>query len=171
AWKGQDSNRGPSAEQLPWLAAAVRLLSLYMDQPLGVTAQARPPAASQGRECTQLLLVNAPPPSPQSVFKNYDHDQRGCISPEDFEKIAASFPFSFYGLGKDREGPYSRQEITDYFMRACAVFSKLGLGFLHDFQEATFKKPTFCHSCNGFLWGVSKQGYRCRGKCGPGGAM
>ncbi|KAG6926264.1 RAS guanyl releasing protein 4 [Chelydra serpentina] len=36
-------------------------------------------------------------------------------------------------------------------MRACAVFSKLGLGFLHDFQEATFKKPTFCHSCNGFV--------------------
>uniref|UniRef100_A0A674IDT2 RAS guanyl releasing protein 4 n=1 Tax=Terrapene triunguis TaxID=2587831 RepID=A0A674IDT2_9SAUR len=101
----------------------------------------------------------------ESVFKNYDHDQRGCISPEDFEKIVASFPFSFYGLGKDREGPYSRQEITDYFMRACAVFSKLGLGFLHDFQEATFKKPTFCHSCNGFLWGVSKQGYRCR-DCG-----
>uniref|UniRef100_A0A8C3H9Q4 RAS guanyl releasing protein 4 n=1 Tax=Chrysemys picta bellii TaxID=8478 RepID=A0A8C3H9Q4_CHRPI len=66
----------------------------------------------------------------ESVFKNYDHDQRGCISPEDFEKIVASFPFSFYGLGKDREGPYSRQEITDYFMRACAVFSKLGLGFL-----------------------------------------
>lgn len=101
----------------------------------------------------------------ESVFKNYDHDQRGCISPEDFEKIVASFPFSYYGLGKDREGPYSRQEITDYFMRACAVFSKLGLGFLHDFQEATFKKPTFCHSCNGFLWGVSKQGYRCR-DCG-----
>uniref|UniRef100_A0A8C0G768 RAS guanyl releasing protein 4 n=1 Tax=Chelonoidis abingdonii TaxID=106734 RepID=A0A8C0G768_CHEAB len=87
----------------------------------------------------------------ESVFKNYDHDQRGCISHEDFEKIVASFPFSYYGLGKDREGPYSRQEITDYFMRACAVFSKLGLGFLHDFQEATFKKPTFCHSCNGFV--------------------
>ncbi|XP_075774077.1 LOW QUALITY PROTEIN: RAS guanyl-releasing protein 4 [Pelodiscus sinensis] len=99
----------------------------------------------------------------ESVFKNYDHDQRGCISQEDFEKIMASFPFSFYGLGKDREGPYSREEITGYFMRACAVFAKLGLGFLHDFHEATFKKPTFCHSCNGFLWGVSKQGYRCRG--------
>uniref|UniRef100_A0A8C8S0C3 RAS guanyl releasing protein 4 n=1 Tax=Pelusios castaneus TaxID=367368 RepID=A0A8C8S0C3_9SAUR len=101
----------------------------------------------------------------ESVFKNYDHDQRGSISQEDFEKIVASFPFSFYGLGKDRAGPYSREEITNYFMRACAVFSKLGLGFLHDFQEATFKKPTFCHSCNGFLWGVSKQGYRCR-DCG-----
>lgn len=36
-------------------------------------------------------------------------------------------------------------------MRACAVFSKLGLGFLHNFQEATFKKPTFCDSCNGFV--------------------
>ncbi|XP_074872626.1 RAS guanyl-releasing protein 4 [Carettochelys insculpta] len=101
----------------------------------------------------------------ESVFKNYDHDQRGYISHEDFEKIVASFPFSFYGLGKDREGPYSREEITAYFMRACAVFAKLGLSFLHDFHEATFKKPTFCHTCNGFLWGVSKQGYRCR-DCG-----
>uniref|UniRef100_A0A8C3FMP6 RAS guanyl releasing protein 4 n=1 Tax=Chrysemys picta bellii TaxID=8478 RepID=A0A8C3FMP6_CHRPI len=103
----------------------------------------------------------------ESVFKNYDHDQRGCISPEDFEKIVASFPFSFYGLGKDREGPYSRQEITDYFMRACAVFSKLGLGFLHDFQEATFKKPTFCHSCNGFVSNPAPQhcGMSCHKQC------
>uniref|UniRef100_A0A8C4YAV6 RAS guanyl releasing protein 4 n=1 Tax=Gopherus evgoodei TaxID=1825980 RepID=A0A8C4YAV6_9SAUR len=103
----------------------------------------------------------------ESVFKNYDHDQRGCISPEDFEKIVASFPFSYYGLGKDREGPYSRQEITDYFMRACAIFSKLGLGFLHDFQEATFKKPTFCHSCNGFVSDPVPQycGMSCHKQC------
>ena len=36
-------------------------------------------------------------------------------------------------------------------MRACAIVSKLGLGYLHDFHEATFKKPTFCDSCNGFV--------------------
>uniref|UniRef100_A0A8C3FNJ9 RAS guanyl releasing protein 4 n=1 Tax=Chrysemys picta bellii TaxID=8478 RepID=A0A8C3FNJ9_CHRPI len=88
----------------------------------------------------------------ESVFKNYDHDQRGCISPEDFEKIfPPARPLCQYHPPFRSEGPYSRQEITDYFMRACAVFSKLGLGFLHDFQEATFKKPTFCHSCNGFV--------------------
>ncbi|XP_054854930.1 LOW QUALITY PROTEIN: RAS guanyl-releasing protein 4 [Eublepharis macularius] len=101
----------------------------------------------------------------ESVFKNYDPEQRGSISQEDFETIATSFPFSFYGLERDREGPWSREELLEYFMRACAIFSKLGLGFLHNFHEATFMKPTFCDSCNGFLWGVSKQGYRCR-DCG-----
>lgn len=38
----------------------------------------------------------------QSVFKNYDHDQDGYISQEEFEKIAASFPFSFCVMDKDR---------------------------------------------------------------------
>ncbi|XP_077192662.1 RAS guanyl-releasing protein 4 isoform X2 [Paroedura picta] len=101
----------------------------------------------------------------EAVYKNYDPDQRGYISQDDFETISTSFPFSFYGLERDREGPWSREELLEYFMRACAIFSKLGLGFLHDFHETTFKKPTFCDSCSGFLWGVSKQGYRCR-DCG-----
>jgi len=36
------------------------------------------------------------------VFKNYDHDQNGFISQEDFEKIAASFPFSFCVMDKEK---------------------------------------------------------------------
>ncbi|XP_058052210.1 RAS guanyl-releasing protein 4 isoform X2 [Ahaetulla prasina] len=98
----------------------------------------------------------------ESVFKNYDPDQRGCISQEDFKTISMSFPFSFYGLEREREGTWNREDLLEYFMRACAIFSKLGLVVLHDFQEVTFKKPTFCNHCGGFLWGVSKQGYRCR---------
>ncbi|XP_029141329.1 RAS guanyl-releasing protein 4 [Protobothrops mucrosquamatus] len=98
----------------------------------------------------------------ESVFKNYDPDQRDSISQEDFENISMSFPFSFYGLEREREGTWSREDLSEYFMRACAIFSRLGLGFLHDFQEVSFKKPTFCDHCGGFLWGVSKQGYRCR---------
>uniref|UniRef100_A0A6I8P1Y2 RAS guanyl-releasing protein 1 n=1 Tax=Ornithorhynchus anatinus TaxID=9258 RepID=A0A6I8P1Y2_ORNAN len=100
-----------------------------------------------------------------SVFKNYDHDQDGYISQEEFEKIAASFPFSFCVMDKDREGLVSREEITAYFMRASSIYSKLGLGFSHNFQETTYLKPTFCDNCAGFLWGVIKQGYRCR-DCG-----
>lgn len=38
----------------------------------------------------------------QSVFKNYDPEQEGYISQEDFETISTSFPFSFYGLDRDR---------------------------------------------------------------------
>ncbi|KAJ7303925.1 hypothetical protein JRQ81_011437 [Phrynocephalus forsythii] len=101
----------------------------------------------------------------ETVFKNYDPEQHGYISQEDFETISTSFPFAFYGLEKERKGTWSREELSEYFMQACAIVSKLGLGYLHDFHEATFKKPTFCDSCNGFLWGVSKQGYRCK-DCG-----
>uniref|UniRef100_A0A452SI43 RAS guanyl-releasing protein 1 n=1 Tax=Ursus americanus TaxID=9643 RepID=A0A452SI43_URSAM len=100
-----------------------------------------------------------------SVFKNYDHDQDGYISQEEFEKIAASFPFSFCVMDRDREGLISRDEITAYFMRASSIYSKLGLGFPHNFQETTYLKPTFCDNCAGFLWGVIKQGYRCK-DCG-----
>ncbi|XP_067318961.1 RAS guanyl-releasing protein 1 [Anolis sagrei] len=100
-----------------------------------------------------------------SVFKNYDHDQDGYISQEEFEKIAASFPFSFCIMDKDREGLISKDEITAYFMRASSIYSKLGLGFAHNFQETTYLKPTFCDNCAGFLWGVIKQGYRCK-DCG-----
>ncbi|KAG8429532.1 hypothetical protein GDO86_020563 [Hymenochirus boettgeri] len=100
-----------------------------------------------------------------SVFKNYDLDQDGYISQEEFEKIATSFPFSFCVMDKDREGQISRQEITAYFMRASSICSKLGLGFLHNFQETTYLRPTFCDNCAGFLWGVIKQGYRCK-DCG-----
>ncbi|KAI5102118.1 ras guanyl-releasing protein 3, partial [Silurus meridionalis] len=100
-----------------------------------------------------------------SVFMNYDHDERGFISQEDFEKIAASFPFSFCVADKDKDGLISRDEITAYFMRASVICSKLGLGFSHNFQETTYMRPTFCDNCSGFLWGVIKQGYRCR-DCG-----
>ncbi|XP_076834377.1 RAS guanyl-releasing protein 1-like isoform X1 [Brachyhypopomus gauderio] len=100
-----------------------------------------------------------------SVFTNYDHDGKGFITQEDFEKIAASFPFSFCVMDKDKDGLISRDEIMAYFMRASVICSKLGLGFSHNFQETTYMRPTFCDNCSGFLWGVIKQGYRCR-DCG-----
>ncbi|XP_069763602.1 RAS guanyl-releasing protein 4 isoform X3 [Narcine bancroftii] len=100
-----------------------------------------------------------------SVFKNYDLDQDGYISQEEFEKIAASFPFSVFSFNKDRKELISREEITTYFLRGSSICSKLPLGFLHNFQENTYKKPTFCDNCTGFLWGVIKQGYRCQ-DCG-----
>lgn len=38
----------------------------------------------------------------QSIMKNYDQNQDGYISLEDFEKIAANFPFSFCTHETDR---------------------------------------------------------------------
>ncbi|KAJ2081621.1 hypothetical protein H4R24_002198 [Coemansia sp. RSA 988] len=33
---------------------------------------------------------------------------------------------------------------------------------MHNFQPTTFLSPTYCELCGGFLWGLSKQGVRCR---------
>lgn len=43
----------------------------------------------------------------QSIMKNYDHNQDGYISLEEFEKIAANFPFSFCTQETDRWGSCS----------------------------------------------------------------
>uniref|UniRef100_A0A7N8WXX9 RAS guanyl releasing protein 4 n=1 Tax=Mastacembelus armatus TaxID=205130 RepID=A0A7N8WXX9_9TELE len=102
-----------------------------------------------------------------SIMKNYDQNQDGYISLEDFEKIAANFPFSFCTHETDREGQISREEITSYFMRGMSICAKLGYNFndAHNFHETTYKRPTFCDICGGFLWGVIKQGYHCK-DCG-----
>ncbi|XP_068088218.1 ras guanyl-releasing protein 3 [Hyperolius riggenbachi] len=104
----------------------------------------------------------------ESVFRNYDHDHDGYISQEDFESIAANFPFldSFCVLDKDQDGRISKDEMMAYFLRAKSQFHcKMGPGFVHNFQEMTYLKPTFCEHCAGFLWGIIKQGYKCK-DCG-----
>lgn len=37
----------------------------------------------------------------------------------------------------------------------------------HSFRRVTLTKPTFCHYCTDFIWGLA--GYQCEGKCGRGG--
>ncbi|XP_014411133.1 RAS guanyl-releasing protein 4 isoform X2 [Camelus ferus] len=104
----------------------------------------------------------------ESVFKNYDPEGRGTISQEDFERLSGNFPFACHGLHpplRQGSGSFSRAEVTEYLLQASAICSKLGLDFLHAFQEVNFRKPAFCVSCSGFLWGVTKQGYRCQ-DCG-----
>ncbi|GCB62246.1 hypothetical protein scyTo_0013044, partial [Scyliorhinus torazame] len=103
-----------------------------------------------------------------SVFRNYDHDHDGYISQENFESITANFPFldSFCVLDKDQDGRISKDEMMAYFLRANSQLQcKMGQGFIHNFQEMTYLKPTFCEHCAGFLWGLIKQGYKCK-DCG-----
>ncbi|KAG9348370.1 hypothetical protein JZ751_002105 [Albula glossodonta] len=86
-----------------------------------------------------------------SIMKNYDLNLDGYISLEDFENIASNFPFSFCTHHSDREGEISHEEITSYFMRGMSICAKLGLNFLHNFHETTYKRPTFCDTCGGFV--------------------
>ncbi|XP_036059095.1 RAS guanyl-releasing protein 4 [Onychomys torridus] len=130
---------------------------LVLEWAHGVTP--KPDSVTLGQHVEQLVA---------SVFKNYDPEGHGTISLEDFERLAGNFPFACHGLHpppRHGSGSFSREELTEYLLRASAICSKLGLAFLHTFHEVTFRKPAFCHSCSGFLWGVTKQGYRCR-DCG-----
>lgn len=33
----------------------------------------------------------------------------------------------------------------------------------HTFASHSFKKPTWCETCHDFIWGLSRQGYKCKG--------
>ena len=35
----------------------------------------------------------------------------------------------------------------------------------HRFQVHTYKSPTWCDFCKDFIWGVARQGLRCKSKC------
>lgn len=42
--------------------------------------------------------------------------------------------------------------MTAYFLRAKAqLCCRMGPGFIHNFQEMTYLKPTFCEHCAGFV--------------------
>ena len=61
-----------------------------------------------------------------------------------------------------RDGMISKTEMRCYFIRA--KYHDLKGEFKHDFHETTYFKPTFCVHCTGLLWGLIKQGWKCKGK-------
>ncbi|XP_013386601.1 ras guanyl-releasing protein 3 isoform X2 [Lingula anatina] len=101
----------------------------------------------------------------EAVFKNYDLDRDGFISHAEFEDIAGNFPFidSFCVLDADQDGMISKAEMKTYFVRAnCHALRN---SFKHAFHETTYFKPTYCVHCTGLLWGLIKQGWKCK-DCG-----
>ncbi|XP_039625117.1 RAS guanyl-releasing protein 2 isoform X1 [Polypterus senegalus] len=102
----------------------------------------------------------------ESVFKNFDTDGDGYISQEEFEIIQSNFPYlsKFGELDQNQDGRISREEMIAYFLKASTLLN-CKMGFIHTFCETTYLKPTFCEHCTGFIWGVYKQGYKCKA-CG-----
>uniref|UniRef100_A0A1A7WV93 RAS guanyl releasing protein 2 (Calcium and DAG-regulated) n=1 Tax=Iconisemion striatum TaxID=60296 RepID=A0A1A7WV93_9TELE len=102
----------------------------------------------------------------ESVFKNFDTDGDGHISRDEFEAIRNNFPYlsKFGELDKNQDGQISRDEMIDYFLKASSLLN-CKMGFIHTFTETTYRKPTFCEHCAGFIWGFYKQGYKCKA-CG-----
>lgn len=102
-----------------------------------------------------------------AVFKHYDHDRDGFISQEEFQLIAGNFPFidAFVNIDVDMDGQISKDELKTYFMAANKNTKDLRRGFKHNFHETTFLTPTTCNHCNKLLWGILRQGFKCK-DCG-----
>lgn len=63
-----------------------------------------------------------------------------------------SLPLLYLFISPNRDGLISKEEMMAYFLRAKSQFQcKMGPGFIHNFQEMTYLKPTFCEHCAGFV--------------------
>ncbi|CAJ0590547.1 unnamed protein product [Cylicocyclus nassatus] len=102
-----------------------------------------------------------------AVFKHYDHDRDGYISQAEFRQISGNFPFidPFGAIDLDRDGQISREELRTYFVKANNDSVDFRLGFKHNFHETTFLTPTTCGHCGRLLWGLIRQGWKCK-DCG-----
>jgi RAS guanyl-releasing protein 3 len=102
-----------------------------------------------------------------AVFKHYDHDRDSYISKAEFEQIAGNFPFidTFVAIDADRDGQISKSEMKTYFMNLNKQSNEFRRGFKHNFHETTFLTPTLCVHCNKLLWGLIRQGHKCK-DCG-----
>ncbi|KFM57498.1 Ras guanyl-releasing protein 3, partial [Stegodyphus mimosarum] len=99
------------------------------------------------------------------IMKNYDFDKDDFLSVEEFDAVYMNFPTidTFSVIDFDKDGLISKTDLRAYFLTYnCKA---VRVAFQHDFSETTYFKPTFCGHCAGLLWGIIKQGFKCR-DCG-----
>ncbi|KAE9549056.1 hypothetical protein FO519_007727, partial [Halicephalobus sp. NKZ332] len=63
------------------------------------------------------------------------------------------------------DGQISKNEMKTYFMNLNKQSMEFRRGFKHNFHETTFLTPAICVHCNKLLWGLIRQGYKCK-DCG-----
>ncbi|KJH47064.1 phorbol esters/diacylglycerol binding domain protein, partial [Dictyocaulus viviparus] len=63
------------------------------------------------------------------------------------------------------DGQISKEELKTYFVKANNDSVNFRLGFKHNFRETTFLTPTSCSHCGRLLWGLIRQGWKCK-DCG-----
>lgn len=148
-------------------------LSLAREPRTSVSSPSTPTGVSPFADWAKSLSTPLDPQTIQkhvnamvdAVYKNYDHDKDGFISHDEFYEIAQNFPFidTFTVLDADKDGMISKIEMKAYFLKA--NYNALKSEFKHEFHETTYFKLTFCTHCDGLLWGLIKQGWKCK-DCG-----
>ncbi|XP_067136538.1 ras guanyl-releasing protein 3-like [Centruroides vittatus] len=148
---------------------------------LSLSREPRNPTSSQSSPTKPIIFAewatgSCIPPEPEVlekhidsivevIFKNYDVDKDGYISLDEYDAVISNFPFidAFCIVDANQDGMISKEEMKKYFLQANS--RTLRTIFQHDFHETTYFRPTFCARCTGLLWGLIKQGYKCR-DCG-----
>ncbi|XP_050048869.1 ras guanyl-releasing protein 3-like [Dermacentor andersoni] len=139
-------------------------LSLAREPKAPMVSPSKPLAmefASRVPEGTDLALVEKQIcDMVEEVFHEYDTDRDGYLSPEDVAAVTGRFP-ALRGLVPEecQRRLLGRHDIRRFLLRSNWAM------FRHDFHETTYFRPTFCIHCTGLLWGLIKQGFKCK-KCG-----
>ncbi|CAN7995124.1 unnamed protein product [Ixodes hexagonus] len=158
----------------------VNTLKLSLDTPytedeifeLSLMREPRAPMVSPSRPLTMEFASKVPEGTDlasvekqicnmvEEVFHEYDTDRDGYLSLADVAEVVGRFP-ALRGLVPDE---CQRQLLGRQDMRRFLLRSNWAM-FKHDFNETTYFRPTFCIHCTGLLWGLIKQGFKCK-KCG-----
>ncbi|KAM5138168.1 RAS guanyl-releasing protein 2 [Mantella aurantiaca] len=114
----------------------------------------------------QALLCQHIEKMVESVFRLFDEDGDGHISQEEFHAVRSNFPYlcAFDEIDQNQDGKISKQEMMSYFLKASSVLD-CKMGFIHNFSERAFLRPSSCQHCGNLILGIYKKGLKCRA-CG-----
>ncbi|XP_048088822.1 protein kinase C delta type-like isoform X1 [Alosa alosa] len=90
-----------------------------------------------------------------------------CVRIGNTESVAVQFARAmFFGGGKGQKEPrkpFTQQRVWSPVCDDGGELSTPNRIFIknHEFIRTSFRTPTFCSACRGFIWGLIKQGHKC----------